>query len=113
MRPGAAAFTSNQTGRCEPPDFSSAGDHFNPTNRQHGSLNPQGPHAGDLGNIQIGPGGGALQHMLSGLTLGAGETALLDADGAALVVHAQPDDLRTDPSGDSGARMACGVITRE
>jgi len=51
--------------------------------------------------------------MLSGLTLGAGETALLDADGAALVVHAQPDDLRTDPSGDSGARMACGVITRE
>mgnify|MGYP001473476236 CR=1 FL=1 len=101
------------TGACTP-DFQAAGGHFNPTNAQHGMENPNGPHAGDLPNIEIDADGNASYEATAALvTLGEGENSLLDADGSALVVHAGPDDMKTDPSGDSGDRIACGVIEQE
>lgn len=94
-------------GSCLGPDFASAGPHWNPANAKHGSMNPAGPHAGDLPNLTIGRDGrGTLGVVLAGATM----DGLLDADGAALVIHAGPDDLMTDPSGNSGARLACGVL---
>lgn len=96
------------TGKCDAPDFSTAGGHWNPSAKQHGLSNPQGPHAGDLPNLLIGTdGAGSITINLPGATL----AGLLDADGAALVVHAQPDDNHTDPSGNSGGRIACGVFS--
>ena len=94
-------------GRCDPPDFKSAGAHWNPVGRQHGMNNPAGPHAGDLPNVEVAANG----VLTATLTLpNASMTSLLDADGAALVVHASADDYKTDPSGNSGARIACAVI---
>ena len=98
-------------GRCDPPGFESAGPHWNPAGRQHGSQNPQGPHHGDLPNLQVGTdGAGTLEFAIPAATLRGGSASLLDGDGAAIVVHAGPDDYRTDPSGNSGARIACGVF---
>lgn len=95
------------TGSCEPPKFESAGGHWNPTERQHGLDNPQGHHAGDMPNLTVAADGtGKLDYTLAGGTL----AGLLDADGAAFVVHAKRDDQKTDPSGDSGDRIACGVF---
>jgi Cu-Zn family superoxide dismutase len=96
-------------GVCTPPNFESAGGHFNPTSRQHGRLNPNGPHLGDLPNVE-----GGRTHVsvtTAGLQIN-GPNGLLDDDGAALVVHQSSDDLRTDPSGNSGARIRCGVVER-
>jgi Cu-Zn family superoxide dismutase len=92
--------------------FESAGGHFNPTSHKHGKDNPEGPHAGDLQNITVPPeGAGALVDLTDeNVTLGEGENSLFDADGSAIVVHADPDDYKTDPSGNSGDRIACGVI---
>ena len=94
-------------GRCDPPGFASAGAHWNPAGRKHGMNNPAGPHAGDLPNVEVSANG-----VLSAtVTLPAATMAnLLDPDGAALVLHAQPDDYVTDPSGNSGARIACAVL---
>lgn len=98
------------TGKCDAPDFQTAGGHWNPTARQHGHDNPQGAHSGDLPNITIGAGGsGSLTIDLPGAKL-SGEGGLLDVDGAALVIHATADDMKTDPSGNSGGRIACGVF---
>jgi Cu-Zn family superoxide dismutase len=95
-------------GRCDGADFASAGPHWNPTNRQHGKDNPAGMHKGDLPNIVVGTNGrGNLGFTVDAATLGD----LLDADKAAIVVHAAADDYRTDPSGNSGARIACGVLS--
>ena len=104
----------HSVGRCDPPDFASAGPHWNPRGKQHGMNNPDGPHAGDLPNVEVAANGvlGAVL-TLPGANLFAAAGApgaLLDADGAALVIHAQADDYRTDPSGNSGARIACAVI---
>jgi len=110
MAPGVKAVHIHEVGRCEPPTFASAGAHLNPDGRQHGLLNSAGPHAGDLPNITIAPGGsGRLETLNNRVTL-RGHAALLDADGSALVVHAMPDDFITDPSGGSGGRVACGVL---
>lgn len=95
-------------GRCDAPDFASAGGHWNPTDRQHGRANPQGAHHGDLPNLTVGADGRGTLNMT---TPGGRLAELLDADGAALVIHASADDDRTDPSGNSGGRIACGVIT--
>jgi Cu-Zn family superoxide dismutase len=109
---GEHGFHIHETGVCTAPDFTSAGGHFNPTNKQHGLQNPQGPHAGDLDNIQAGSDGTAsFTADNDRITLTDGPTSLFDADGSALVVHEGPDDGMTDPSGDSGSRIACGVIT--
>jgi superoxide dismutase, Cu-Zn family len=103
----------HEVGRCDPPDFISAGGHFNPDGRKHGLLNPEGPHAGDLPNITVGDdGAGRLESMNERITLAAGPASILDGDGSAIVIHAGPDDFMTDPAGDSGARIACGVIVR-
>jgi Cu-Zn family superoxide dismutase len=98
-------------GKCEGPDFTTAGGHFNPENKQHGAQNPQGAHAGDLPNLTIAANGaGTLDVTNAKITLGTGATSLFDADGSALVIHAAEDDERTDPTGNSGGRIACGVI---
>ncbi|MCC6829669.1 MAG: superoxide dismutase family protein [Novosphingobium sp.] len=100
------------TGRCDAPDFASAGGHLNPHGKQHGMENPQGSHLGDLPNLSIGADGkGSFSVPLNGSPAEI-EALLFDADGTALVVHAKPDDYRTDPSGNSGPRIACGVLTR-
>jgi Cu-Zn family superoxide dismutase len=94
-------------GRCDPPDFASAGGHWNPAGKKHGMNNPAGPHAGDFPNVEVAANG----VLTATVTLpGATMASLLDADGAALVLHAGPDDYATDPSGNSGARIACAVI---
>lgn len=107
MPPGTHGAHLHATGRCEGADFATAGPHWNPTAMKHGANNPQGPHAGDLPNLIVGADGrGTLGVNLAGASF----DTLLDADGAAIVVHAAPDDLMTDPSGNSGARIACGVL---
>jgi Cu-Zn family superoxide dismutase len=94
-------------GRCDPPEFTSAGGHWNPADKKHGMNNPAGPHAGDLPNVEVAANG----VLNATVTLpNATMAALLDADGSALVLHAGPDDYVTDPSGNSGARIACAVI---
>lgn len=91
-------------GRCDTPDFASAGGHWNPLGRQHGHLNPQGAHLGDLPNLTVSANGrGAIDYLLS-------EYSLADGDGTSLVIHARPDDFRTDPIGNSGGRIACAVL---
>ena len=97
-------------GQCAPP-FESAGPHWNPTNRQHGAQNAQGPHFGDLGNIKVGPDSSVNFAMRAPGGALKGDGGLLDADGASIVVHATLDDEKTDPAGNSGARIACGVVT--
>lgn len=94
-------------GKCDAPDFASAGGHWNPTGHQHGMRNPMGPHAGDLPNLEVdSKGRGHLMFTLPGGTY----ASLMDEDGAAIVVHAKVDDMKTDPSGNSGGRIACGVL---
>lgn len=99
-------------GGGDPPDFTSAGGHFNPANRKHGLKNADGPHAGDLPNLEVPPAGSGRYETLAGVSLVSGLGLLFDADGSALVVHAAADDDVTDPAGNSGARIACGEITR-
>ena len=107
LPPGTHGAHIHTVGRCDAPDFTTAGGHWNPTAMKHGSMNPQGPHEGDLPNLMIGTDGrGTLGATIPGATM----AGLLDADGAAIVVHAGPDDLMTDPSGNSGGRIACGVF---
>jgi Cu-Zn family superoxide dismutase len=108
---GEHAFHVHAVGKCEPPDFKSAGPHFNPDETKHGLMNPEGPHAGDMPNLHV-PADGKLQiEVLNPLVTLSAESALLDADGAALVIHAAADDYKTDPAGNAGDRIACGVIT--
>ena len=105
----------HMTGLCDAPEFTTAGGHFNPTNRQHGFENPNGHHAGDLPNLTVDANGrGMLNAVARGVTLeGTGANSLRKPGGTSLMVHATADDYRTDPSGNSGARIACGVIPPE
>ena len=109
LPPGTHAIHLHTVGRCDSPGFDSAGGHWNPAGREHGTENPAGPHRGDLVNLQAAGGSATVSAVGAGGTL-HGADALLDADGAAVVVHADADDYRTDPSGNSGARIACGVV---
>ena len=107
MSPGTHGMHIHMIGKCEGPKFESAGAHWNPDDKQHGSENPNGPHKGDLPNVTVGPDGALAQTLtVAGTTM----AELRDTDGSALVVHAQPDDNKTDPSGASGDRIACAVI---
>lgn len=100
-------------GQCTPPDFKSAGGHFNPEGKKHGIQNSEGAHAGDLPNLKIGEDGTAeIDTILHQVSLEEGKDSLLQPEGTALVIHAAQDDEKTDPSGNSGDRIACGVITR-
>ena len=101
----------HEKGMCEGPKFESAGAHWNPMTKQHGRDNPMGAHLGDLANFEIGEGGTATTSFLvGGVTIGGTGNALADADGTSLVVHAKADDYKTDPSGNSGDRIACAVL---
>jgi superoxide dismutase, Cu-Zn family len=106
---GSHGFHVHTAGRCEPP-FESAGGHFNPTTRQHGTDNPNGAHVGDLPNLRAGRGGEAAFDVTARGAQLSGEHGLLDSDGAALIIHADPDDMRTDPAGNAGSRIVCGVV---
>lgn len=109
LPPGVHAIHVHTAGKCEAP-FESAGGHWNPTSRQHGAQNPQGPHFGDLPNVTVAADSSvAVQVTTPGGTL-RGANAVLDPDGAAVLVHAKADDNRSDPAGNAGARVACGVI---
>ena len=111
LAPGAYGAHVHAVGRCDPPGFDSAGPHWNPGNRAHGMQNPQGPHLGDLPNLMVGENGeGSFEVRIPDARLSGGARSMLDGDGAALVIHAGADDYRTDPSGNSGARIACGVF---
>jgi Cu-Zn family superoxide dismutase len=112
LPPGPHGIHIHENGKCEPPDFSSAGGHFNPSRKQHGEENENGPHDGDIPNVAVGMNGMAqVTFIAKGATL-EGARSILKPGGTSLVIHAEPDDLKTDPSGNSGARIACGVITR-
>lgn len=114
VTPGVHGLHLHERGACDPPDFTSAGGHFAPGGTEHGYLNARGPHAGDLPNIHV-PASLALsvEHFVPGVTLRPGSGSLLDADGAALMIHAQPDDYKTGPAGNAGPRLACGTIVRD
>ncbi|HTG38286.1 superoxide dismutase family protein [Sphingomonas sp.] len=109
MPPGAHGAHVHTVGRCDAPTFESAGGHWNPTTRKHGLENPAGPHAGDAPNLDVASdGSGTLTYTLPGGTF----DGLFDADGSAMMIHAGPDDMMTDPSGNSGGRIACGIFRR-
>lgn len=116
LPPGEHGFHVHETGSCAAADFSSAGGHFNPKGSAHGLDNQAGLHVGDLPNIAVGTDGKVrVRLLIPDVVLtddGSGRPALLADDGAALVVHAKSDDYRTDPAGDAGDRIACGVIQK-
>lgn len=112
LPPGTHGFHFHDIGQCTP-SFEAAGDHFNPTKKTHGLRNPKGPHAGDLPNLNVPESGTVrLEMVASGVSLGSGKNNLLAGDGSALIVHTFADDNVTDPAGNSGTRVACGVVQR-
>jgi Cu-Zn family superoxide dismutase len=114
LPPGVHGIHFHGVGRCDPADFASAGPHFNPTNALHGFENPLGPHAGDLPNVTVNSAGQAAVDLTTTRVTAdpSSPNGLLGGDGTALVIHADRDDQHTDPAGNSGARIACGVVQR-
>ena len=113
LSPGAHAIHFHQNAKCEAPDFKSAGPHFNPEGKQHGLENPQGAHAGDMLNFTVDAKGNAKATIVNkSVNLGTDTHSLYSNGGTALVVHAKADDMKTDPAGNAGDRIACGVIVK-
>lgn len=109
---GVHAIHIHAAGKCDAPDFKTAGAHFNPANKKHGTQNPEGHHAGDLPNLTVGSNGkGTFKSATPDVTLaGTGANSLFHEGGASVVIHEKADDMKTDPAGNAGARIACGVI---
>jgi Cu-Zn family superoxide dismutase len=113
LTPGPHGMHIHESGTCTTPEFKSAGGHFNPDSKKHGTANPEGPHAGDLPNLLVEEDGSADTTLaVSRSLLAEGASSMLGAQQRSLVIHADPDDEKTDPSGNSGARVVCGVIER-
>jgi superoxide dismutase, Cu-Zn family len=111
--PGVHGLHIHDRGRCDRPSFESAGGHFNPTNATHGFLNPRGPHAGDLPNIEVpSTTQESVEYFLPDVRIDGGPRSLADTNGSSIVIHEGKDDYATDPAGDSGHRLACGPIVR-
>ena len=104
LAPGPHGIHIHSVGVCTPPDFASAGGHLNPTKKEHGLENPKGPHAGDLQNLEVGADGSAKKTLETDLV------TLSSLGNASLVIHEKRDDEKTNPAGDSGKRVACGMI---
>jgi Cu-Zn family superoxide dismutase len=114
LSPGTHALHIHALGKCERPSFVSAGGHFNPETMLHGVNNPRGPHAGDLSNLVAGADGRATAIIFAArVTLGYGSNSLFHEGGTSLVIHEKGDDYQSDPDGNSGVRIACGVIRKQ
>jgi Cu-Zn family superoxide dismutase len=111
---GEHALHIHQSAKCEAPDFKSAGGHFNPEGKKHGLDNPDGPHAGDMPNFIVDHNGKAKNVIVKDprVTLGKGADSVFSNGGTAVVIHAKADDMKTDPAGNAGDRIACGVIRK-
>ena len=113
LPPGEHASHNHQNAQCEGPKFESAGPHFNPEQKHHGLQNPDGPHAGDMQNFTVAANGTAKSTVVDqNVTYGPGADSIFTNNGTALVVHEKADDMKSDPAGNAGARIACGVISK-